>query len=115
MTPDAGSLALAGHSNGDDHGQADSLTVWVERDLGVSWQLYIGRATVGEVSKAQPPEGLSAMERKQFARAKRTAGAIIKSGEAGPKSGTFDVSLAGHSGDGQANSITVSVAQDLVT
>lgn len=81
----------------------------------MGWQLYIGRATAQEVSKAQPPDGMNTVERKQFTRAKRTAGAIIKSGEAGPKSGTFDVSLAGHSGNGQADSVTVSVAQDLVT
>lgn len=84
----------------------------------MGWHLYLGRATAQEVSKAQPPGGLSATERKQFTRAKRTAGAIIKSGEAGPKSGTFDVSLAGHSnsdGEGPADSLTVSVARDLVT
>lgn len=83
----------------------------------MSWNLYIGRASPGEISKADPPDGLTAIERKQFTRAKRMAGTIIKSGEAGDPKGTFDVSFAGHhDGDGQgpADSLTVSVACDRV-
>lgn len=78
----------------------------------MSWSLYIPRATPAEISKAKAPDDLSKAEAKQFTRAKRIAGAIAKSGDlAGPR---FDVSVAGHHGKGRADSITVSVAQDVV-